>query len=166
MARLLEQVYLCETCEVSYKVNFPSRYTSARLLAHVTVSIARLVEQVLCEALVEQVTFTKMSSDELLRARNEILMRPLGLRSREYLLRGLLHKCTFMLEEFVKPNLCIFMKLANLVNSMNKLTMQVTLLRLRTCCGGARLLSKYSIYEILCTTKVNGAGQVSNHLQG
>lgn len=53
-------------------------------------------------------------------------MRPLGLRLRKYLLRGLLHKYTFMLEEFVKLNLCIFMKLANLVNSMNELTMQVT----------------------------------------
>jgi len=84
-------------------------------------------------------------------------MRPLGLRLRKYLVRGLLHKYTFMLdqlttEEFVKLNLCIFMKLAFLVHSMNKLPMQVlmTLVRLRTCCGGARLLSKYTIYEILC----------------
>jgi hypothetical protein len=29
-------------------------------------------------------------------------------------------------EEFIKLNLCIFMKLAFLVNTMNKLTMQVT----------------------------------------
>lgn len=58
-------------------------------------------------------------------------MRPPGLRLRKYLLRGLLHKYTFMLdqlttEEFVKLILCIFMKLACLVNTMNKLTMQVT----------------------------------------